>query len=157
MKSTETQMFSEINTRIRQSLVANSHACTGCRTCESVCSLIKTGSIFTDMARLRIDRRPFMGEFLQQVCLQCSIPYCLNACPIEAIRISKNDGVVLIDEETCNGCGFCKDACPYGMIVLDGETEKACKCDLCKGAPQCVKFCPMNALGIATFGGEVSK
>jgi len=156
MTLTENKTFSEFNTRIRQSLVANPHACTGCRTCESVCSLIKTGCIFPEMAMLRIKRRPFEGEFIQQVCLQCSIPYCLNACPVEAIRISEKYGTVLIDKDTCDGCGLCQDACPYGMIVLDSEAEKAYKCDLCNGKPQCVKSCPMNALGMAAFGGEVT-
>ncbi|MBW1700153.1 MAG: 4Fe-4S dicluster domain-containing protein [Deltaproteobacteria bacterium] len=151
----EKKEFSGINTRRRQSLVANPHACTGCRTCEAICSLIKTGAIAPDMARIGIDRRPFKGEFVQRICLQCSIPYCLNACPVGAIRISNKIGTVLIDKHTCDGCGLCKAACPYGVIVIDTETEKAYKCDLCNGKPQCVKSCPMNALGIAVFGNEV--
>ena len=45
----------------------------------------------------------------------------------------------------------------YGMILFDGDRQKAYKCDLCGGRPQCVKVCPMNALGIAYFEKEVSK
>lgn len=157
MTLTEKKTFSEMNTRRRQSLVANPHACTGCRTCEAVCSLIKTGAISPDMARINIERRPFEGEFVQRICLQCSIPYCLNACPVEAIRISEKIGTVLIDKDTCDGCGLCKEACPYGVIVMDTDDGRAYKCDLCNGKPQCIKSCPMNALGLAVFGSEVTK
>lgn len=148
--------FSEMNTRMRQSLVSNPLACTGCRICETTCSLIKTGAIAFDMARLHIDRFPFEGRFVPHVCHQCSIPYCLNACPAEAIGISEKNGAVLIDNEGCDGCGLCREACPYGMIVFDEEEKKAFKCDLCGGHPQCVKFCPMNALGMASFGAKES-
>ena len=142
---------SEMNTRRRKSLVANPAACTGCRTCESACSLIKTGQLQTEVARLHIDRHPFEGEFVQNVCHQCSIPYCLMACPVEAIHLSEKEGTVLINQEKCNGCGLCREACPYGMIVFEEEQKKAFKCDLCGGNPQCVKTCPMHALGIVAF------
>ena len=157
MKMTIPQTFSETNTRKRKSLVANSLACTGCRTCETLCSLLKTGDINPELARLQIDRRPFEGRFVQSVCRQCSIPYCLNACPVEAIVISSKTGAVLIDERKCDGCEQCKAACPYGMIIYDARKQKACKCDLCGGQPQCVRVCPMNALGIVHYEKEVSK
>lgn len=157
MKLMTNLAFTAMNTRLRQSLVANPSACTGCRTCETACSLVKTGEISPDLARLHIDRDPFEGRFIPKVCHQCSIPYCLNACPVEAIGISERDGVVLINKEGCNGCGLCREACPYGMILLGEEEKKAAKCDLCGGNPQCVKACPMNALGIASFKAKEVK
>ena len=147
--------LSEMNMRLRQSLVANPTACTGCLTCETACSLMKTGQIFPAMARIHIDRDPFEGRFIPNVCHQCSIPYCLNACPVNAIGISEKTGAVLIDREKCVGCKSCQRACPYGMIVFDEEGEKSFKCDLCGGNPQCVKLCPTHALGMAHFGGGV--
>ena len=152
MKFMTNLSFSEMNTRMRQSLVANELACTGCRTCEAVCSLIKIGHICPDNARLFIDRQPFEGLFKPNVCKQCSVPYCLIACPVEAIGVSPKNGTLVIDQGKCNGCGLCQKACPYDMITFDGEQKKAFKCDLCGGNPQCVRVCPMNALGVAYFG-----
>jgi Fe-S-cluster-containing hydrogenase component 2 len=43
------------------------------------------------------------------------------------------------------------------MIVFDDHQQKAYKCDLCGGRPQCVHVCPMNALGIAYFEKEEAK
>lgn len=146
--------LSEMKTRTRHSLVANPLACGGCRTCETACALIKSGHIFPKMARLHIDRDPFEGNFIPNICHQCSIPYCLNACPAGAIAISEKNGVVYIDEDRCVGCGACQKACPYGMVILDEERKKAFKCDLCDGNPLCVKLCAMRAIGIAHFGGE---
>ncbi len=146
--------FVEMNTRNRKSLVANPLACTGCRSCESVCSLIKTKQLDLDKARLHIHRDPFQGRFVQKTCHHCSIPYCLQACPVDAIRISEKNGTVILDPEKCTGCAACQKACPYGMIVYDPEQKKAYKCDFCGGNPQCVRMCPMNALGIATFEKE---
>ncbi|MFO8191839.1 MAG: 4Fe-4S binding protein [Bacillota bacterium] len=48
-------------------------------------------------------------------------------------------------KETCTGCGACVSACPDHMIRLDNEC-KADKCDLCRGDPLCVKYCPSGAL-----------
>ena len=149
--------FSEINTRMRKSLVANPLACTGCRTCEAACSLVKTGLICPDKARLYIDRDPFEGSFVPNVCHQCSTPYCLKACPADAIGIYEKNGVVGIDYEKCSGCGLCQKACPYGMIIIEEDPRKAFKCDLCGGDPRCVKACPVNVLGIAYFGDKKQK
>jgi len=78
----------------------------------------------------------------------------MKACPTGAIGISENKGTVLIDKEKCNGCASCREACPYGMIRFDEEQKKAFKCDLCGGHPQCLKGCPVNALGTTFFKGK---
>ena len=154
MKSITNPGLSEINTRMRQSLVANPLACTGCRICETACSLTNTGKIFPEMARIYINRDPFEGRFVPNVCHQCSTPFCLNACPTDAIGISQKNGIVVIDKEKCVGCKSCQKACPYGMIIFEEEQKKSVKCDLCGGDPQCVKLCPAHALAIAYFGGK---
>jgi len=144
--------FSELNMRPRQSLVANPEACTGCRTCETVCSLVKVGRIQPESARLRVEREPFEGLFRPHVCRQCSTPHCLRACPEKAIGISPKTGAVIIDRSKCQGCGSCAEACPFGMIVFQAEEGQAAKCDLCGGQPNCLRVCPTSALGLVFFG-----
>jgi Fe-S-cluster-containing dehydrogenase component len=151
------QGFSELNTRTRQALVVNAKACTGCRTCETVCSMIKTGKIYPQMARIGVERDPFKGRFVLHICRQCSVPDCLKACPEEAIGISPRTGAVIIDGKKCDGCGNCIEACPYQVIGFDDENKQAFKCDLCGGQPNCVRFCPSHALGLAHFGPRREK
>jgi carbon-monoxide dehydrogenase iron sulfur subunit len=90
------------------------------------------------------------------VCQQCADAPCLEACPEEAIsRDTKTDAVV-VDQDLCIQCGSCVSACVIGMdavaseqklaIRLDEDTQFPLKCDLCGGDPQCVKFCPTEAL-----------
>ena len=149
--------FSELNTRKREALVANPTSCTGCRTCETVCSLLKTGRISPVLARIRVEREPFEGRFVPQICHQCSVPACLYACPEQAIGVSEKNGVVIIDQEKCTGCRSCEEACPFQAIVFDAQKGRCLKCNLCGGAPQCVRFCPAHALGLAFFGERPGK
>ena len=64
--------FSELNTRPRQSLVTNLDSCTGCQSCQTICSMIKTGRIDPEVARLKVDRDPFEGRFHPQVVISLS-------------------------------------------------------------------------------------
>jgi indolepyruvate ferredoxin oxidoreductase alpha subunit len=56
-----------------------------------------------------------------------------------------------VDEDKCNGCGWCIEACEYGAVTLHPNTRKAIVCDTCKGEPKCVQECPESAL---TFSGR---
>ena len=61
-------------------------------------------------------------RFVPRLCMQCENPPCVAVCPVGA-TYQTPDGVVLIDEERCIGCGYCVIACPYGAryIVPAGE------------------------------------
>jgi anaerobic dimethyl sulfoxide reductase subunit B len=91
------------------------------------------------------------ASWISIACCHCEKPSCLSACPSGAISKRGSDGLVLVDEGTCSGCGSCAEACPYGAIAIVGD--RARKCDLCadrlsRGAPpSCVAACPMRALG----------
>ena len=52
------------------------------------------------------------------------------------------DWFITIDTDKCDGCGICATRCERMAIFIDPITEKANICDLCGGAPQCVKWCP---------------
>jgi Fe-S-cluster-containing hydrogenase component 2 len=149
--------FVKTHFRARSTVITNAATCAGCMRCELVCSLQHEGAIDLEKARLRVNRDPFEGLFTPQVCHQCSHPACLMSCKVGAISIRLSDGVVIVDENKCVGCGSCEKACPFAMIVVDSSREVAIKCDFCGGDPQCIRWCPVGALGIGKFGEEVSQ
>jgi len=98
---------------------------------------------------------PFVA-FLSTACYHCAQPACLSACPVNAISKREQDGIVIVDRETCLGkeqCQFCLEVCPYSAPQFGIEPDaKMQKCDLCierwaEGKkPICVTSCPTRAL-----------
>ena len=149
--------YSKIHFRERKTLVVESKICAGCRTCETICSMTHEGVIDLEKSRIDLKSNAFKGSFIPLVCRQCADAPCYYACPEDAIHIQDGDGTVRIREEKCTGCRACEPACPYHMIRFNEEKNVAFKCDFCEGDPECVKWCPMNALGTAEFGGSIPK
>ena len=83
-----------------------------------------------------------------EFCRQCISPECLFVCPKEAIYLDPKTKARVVDEKKCIGCGTCAKNCPWGMIQVNPETKKAVKCDFCGGNPQCVEWCPTDAITI---------
>ena len=54
--------------------------------------------------------------------------------------------IITIDEEKCNGCGLCADACHEGAIGIVGGKAKLLREDYCDGLGDCLPACPMNAI-----------
>jgi Fe-S-cluster-containing hydrogenase component 2 len=125
--------------------------CVGCRTCELACSFFHEKKFSYQKSRIRIVREE-LAVSRPVVCEQCADPPCAKVCQIEAIMRNPKTGSVLVNEAKCNGCGVCIDACPFGAIWLHPDAKKVIKCDLCNGAPQCVKFCPQRVLRVE--GGD---
>ncbi|MGD9597013.1 MAG: 4Fe-4S dicluster domain-containing protein [Steroidobacteraceae bacterium] len=86
--------------------------------------------------------------YLPRLCNHCTKPACLTACPVRAIYKREQDGVVLIDQDKCQGIRACNVACPYKKIYFNFVTRKSQKCIFCfprleKGeAPACARQCP---------------
>jgi Fe-S-cluster-containing dehydrogenase component len=56
----------------------------------------------------------------------------------------------MVDDEKCDGCSWCIEACDYGAILLHPEKKVVRICDLCDGDPKCVKWCPEEGLDFTT-------
>lgn len=54
--------------------------------------------------------------------------------------------IIKIDEEACNGCGLCVDACHEGAIALINGKAKLIRDDYCDGLGDCLPSCPVNAI-----------
>lgn len=96
------------------------------------------------------DNEIFKSYFVPKTCNHCYKSPCVQVCPVGATFVSP-DGVVLVDEKYCIGCGYCVQACPYGCRYIHPEKDIADKCTLCyhrlkKGLPPaCVEVCPTGA------------
>jgi carbon-monoxide dehydrogenase iron sulfur subunit len=130
-------------------ICCDSALCSGCRTCEAVCSLFHEGKVSPELSRIRIAIWEYEGWRSEiYVCRQCQNAECLTACQLGAIYIDEQTGAKVIDEKKCVGCKVCTEACPCTPPRITFNEEKAIpmKCDLCGGDPQCVKYCHEGAL-----------
>lgn len=86
-----------------------------------------------------------------QPCLHCKKPECVPACPTGAMY-QREDGLVLVNLDLCDGCQSCIAACPWDVPVFNALTGKIMKCDYCVdrvdagGTPACVTGCTASAL-----------
>jgi len=100
----------------------------------------------------------FRWLMASDVCKHCTHAACLDVCPTGAI-VRTEFGTVVVQEDICNGCGYCVPACPYG--VLDkrgtaaeggGQDGRIFKCTLCYDRldvgqePACAKACPTDSI-----------
>ncbi|MGW7516129.1 4Fe-4S dicluster domain-containing protein [Streptomyces sp. NPDC054796] len=85
------------------------------------------------------------------VCKHCTHAACLDVCPTGSL-FRTEFGTVVVQEDICNGCGYCVPACPYGVIEQRPEDGRAFKCTMCYdrlGAgqePACAKACPTESI-----------
>jgi len=82
-------------------------------------------------------------------CALCEKAPCVKSCPTKALFKSEN-GTIQVEEEKCNGCGWCITTCKFGAITIDPNRKIASICDLCDGDPKCVEFCPFEAISYST-------
>lgn len=86
------------------------------------------------------------GRKVPYTCTQCAEAWCLNACPVEAIKIDAGTGAKVVVDAVCVGCKVCTIACPFGTINSNHDSGKVQKCDLCGGDPACATACPTSAI-----------
>jgi len=141
--------------------------CTGCRTCESVCSefnnrVMVDGELLNGLnnpAKSNIRVYHFNPDVdIPSTCALCEDAPCIEACPVEpdpvtgrrALYRDEKLNTIVNDPVRCIGCQSCAIACAEkraGVIHPDPETGNPMHmCTLCGGDPQCVRYCPYDAL-----------
>lgn len=138
---------------MRKLIVFNSKKCTGCRTCEMICSLRASGTCNPAASKVLIAHEHKEAAIARLACHFCQKPPCIQACPVDALRQDEATGVINVDQGLCFGCLRCVEECPFGGIRLDVNTGQMLVCDLCGGEPACVQFCDTGALVLARRDG----
>ncbi|MBW3547747.1 MAG: 4Fe-4S binding protein, partial [Actinobacteria bacterium] len=93
---------------------------------------------------------------MSDVCKHCTHAACLDVCPTGSL-FRTQFGTVVVQEDICNGCGYCIPACPYGVIDQRKGDGRAWKCTMCydrlKGGlePACSKACPTDSIQFGTL------
>jgi formate dehydrogenase iron-sulfur subunit len=108
---------------------------------------------------LAVDGPPADGQvrtelrwlMLSDVCKHCTHAACLDVCPTGAL-FRTEFATVVVQQDICNGCGYCVSACPFGVIDRREGDGRAQKCTLCydrlRGGlePACAKACPTQSI-----------
>ncbi len=101
-------------------------------------------------------------------CLHCEDAPCVTVCPTGASYKRADDGIVLVNEDKCMGCGLCAWSCPYGAREMDVAAGVMKKCTLCVDriynetfdevdrVPACVRTCPVKARHFGDLGDPES-
>lgn len=137
-------------------LVINTDRCMGCCACEIACKMeneLPRGVRFIVMKESE-DKTPLKEKltFSFDICRHCQHPACMEVCPHQAIS-KREDGIVLVDENSCTACRLCYAACPWHVPQF-GEKGIMQKCSLCaarldKGLlPSCMIACPAEAIQV---------
>lgn len=173
-------------------LVIDLDICVGCQACATSCKEWNTGGYSAPLS----DHDPYgadpSGAWLNRIhsyevkdadgsaktvhfprsCLHCEEPDCVTVCPTGASYKRAEDGIVLVNPDTCIGCKLCSWACPYGAREYDYDDGVMKKCTLCVDRiyndtipeedriPACVRACPTGARAFGDLGdpeSEVSK
>jgi formate dehydrogenase iron-sulfur subunit len=96
-------------------------------------------------------RSDFRWLMMSNVCKHCTHAACLDVCPTGAL-FRTEFGTVVVQEDICNGCGYCIPACPYGVIDQRKDDGRAWKCTLCYDRigdglkPACATACPTESI-----------
>jgi formate dehydrogenase iron-sulfur subunit len=146
--------------------------CIGCKACEVACKewnqVPESPQGFTGMS---FDNTVALGSetwrhvaFIEQerddsvrwlmssdVCKHCTHAACLEVCPTGSL-FRTEFGTVVVQEDICNGCGYCVPACPFGVIEKREADGRAWKCTLCYDRlkddkkPACAQACPTQSI-----------
>ena len=162
------------------SFFTDSTLCIGCKACEVACKewndVPDDGFVFSGMSYDNtmalghstwrhvkfVETTPQIGRggnapelmswaFSSDVCKHCEVAGCLESCPTGSI-IRTEFGSVYVQDDICNGCGYCVVNCPFGVIDRRPDDGRAFKCTFCYDRqkyglePACAKACPTGSI-----------
>lgn len=99
-------------------MVIDLNTCVGCNACMAACAAENETPVWSNKWRTYVhDMELGSGDdvrrrFFPRLCNHCDNPPCMSVCPTGATHKLDN-GIVLVDDEICMGCGACAMACPY--------------------------------------------
>ena len=105
----------------------------------------------TRASRPRADDGAMRWLMSSDVCKHCTEAACLDVCPTGAI-FRTEFGTVVVQEDVCNGCGYCVVACPFGVLDRREGDGRVWKCTLCYDRlkddlePACAQACPTDSI-----------
>jgi formate dehydrogenase iron-sulfur subunit len=159
----------------RVGFFTDTSVCIGCKACEVACktwnAVPEDGILLSGMSydnTVSLDASTWRHvAFIEQpvsdaegavrwlmssdVCKHCTEAACLDVCPTGALMRTEF-GTVVVQDEVCNGCGYCVTACPFGVIARRESDGTAHKCTLCYDrigdglTPACAQACPTESI-----------
>jgi formate dehydrogenase iron-sulfur subunit len=160
----------------RVGFFTDTSVCIGCKACEVACKtwnavpedgILLSGMSYDNTVSLNASTwrhvafieqsAPAGGEddvrwlMSSDVCKHCTEAACLDVCPTGALMRTEF-GTVVVQDDVCNGCGYCVTACPFGVIARRESDGTAHKCTLCYDrigdglTPACAQACPTESI-----------
>jgi len=129
-----------MGTRKIKTIRINASKCTGCRSCEVICSAFHYDSSLVNRERSRI--RVIVDEETNMYIPIIAGPYTEAECPARY--------KLTIEGKEYDECFFCRSSCPSRDLFKEPDSGIPLKCDMCGEPPQdeplCVKWCMSDAL-----------
>ncbi|MGD2105857.1 MAG: 4Fe-4S dicluster domain-containing protein [Anaerolineae bacterium] len=172
LSPTDVEAAEGLSTENKLAILYDTSKCIGCRACQNACREWNETTPEKDPAGLydtpselsadtwtliKLAKPEAEWPFVNYQCMHCTEAACVNVCPTGAVFHDER-GFVSIDQDICNGCGYCTQFCPYGVPHLGGVNlvtgeATAAKCTFCQdriregiGGPFCAERCPTQAL-----------
>ncbi len=181
MSASRWDLLEQVDDDDRVGFFTDTSVCIGCKACEVACKewnhvpedgLVFTGMSYDNTQGLGADtwrhvafieqRKDIASEIPGQrgelrwlmasdVCKHCTHAACLDVCPTGSL-FRTEFGTVVVQEDICNGCGYCVPACPFGVIDQRKDDGRVWKCTLCYDRlgvglePACAKACPTESI-----------